>query len=110
MIQEQTEAEQGGISYHPFQCEFRPIFTLCGRRTWLHSECQQELSRSCCSQAQDRGNQVLPAGAVELLALDCFLSHQQDAVGPVLRKGSGCWLMASNLAAANISHALCAWE
>lgn len=41
------------------------------------SGCIQGASRSsagaAASRAQDRGNQVLPAGPVELLGLDCFL-------------------------------------
>lgn len=78
------------------------------------SGCIQKASRGsagvAASQAQDRGNQVFPTGPVELLGLDCFLSHQRDAVGPALRKGSGSWPTASNLAAASISHAPCPWE
>lgn len=72
------------------------------------SDCIQAASRNsagaAASQTQDRGNQVLPAGAVELLGLDCFLLHQRDAVGPAPRRDSGSWHVATNLAAASISH------
>lgn len=78
------------------------------------SGCIQNASRNsagaAASQPRDRGNQVLPAGAVELPGLDCFLSHQQDALGPAPRRGSGSWPAASDLAAASISHTLCPWE
>lgn len=78
------------------------------------SGCIQNASKNsagaAASQTQDRGNQVLPAGAVELLGLDCFLLHQWDALGPAPRKGSGSWPAAINLAATSISHAPCPWE
>lgn len=71
------------------------------------SGCIQNAGRNsagaAASQAQDRGNQVLPAGAVELLGSDCFLSPQRDALGPAPKKGSRSWPAASSLAAARIS-------
>lgn len=71
------------------------------------SGCIQNASRSSAgasaSQAQDRGNQVLPAGAVELLRWDCFLSPQRDALSPAQRKGSRSWPAAISLTAARIS-------